>query len=351
MRSSRNIITRKAGQGRRAAFTLVELLVVITIIGILIALLLPAVQAAREAARRLQCQNNLKQMSLAALNHEQVHKFFPTGGWATQWVGDPLRGFNHNQPAGWFYNILPYCEQEALWNLPDDGNAVDITPQQKAQAAVTLQTPLAMFICPSRRTAVLYPYTQDTSWAPWNSNQPTTAARCDYAANAGDGDPDRDGVCFLGEVGFSVPNTYAQADSMTWPLFRRYFSGISFNRSEISMAEVKDGTSNTYMMGEKCLSPDYYVNGQSGGDNQYVFQGFDRDLNRWASNDSQGYGRPLQDKPGYDSVFNFGSAHAAGFHMAFCDGSVQQISYLIDISVHALLGNRDDGQPIDAKKL
>src|SRR5450830_1653987 len=91
---------------KSAAFTLVELLVVITIIGILIALLLPAVQAAREAARQTQCRNNLKQLSLGCLNHEQILGFFPSGGWGATWVGDPAR-IGNRQPGSWAYAILP----------------------------------------------------------------------------------------------------------------------------------------------------------------------------------------------------------------------------------------------------
>ena len=103
---------------RFAAFTLVELLVVIAIIGILIALLLPAVQAAREAARRMQCTNNLKHMALAALNHENTVKHFPSGGWGFNWVGDPDRGFDRGQPGGFFYNILPFMEWKGIHDMP-----------------------------------------------------------------------------------------------------------------------------------------------------------------------------------------------------------------------------------------
>ena len=136
----------KRGAGAaRAGITLVELLVVITIIGILIALPLPAVQAAREAARQLQCKNNIKQLALGCLNHEHVQGFLPTNGWTTFFEGDPDRGFSIHQPGGWVYNILPYIEQPAMHDL---GAGQSFTTKM---TTFTLReaTPLAVLICPT----------------------------------------------------------------------------------------------------------------------------------------------------------------------------------------------------------
>ena len=116
----------------RPGFTLVELLVVIAIIGILVALLLPAIQAAREAARRTECKNKLKQMGLAALTHEDTQKHLPTGGWGWRWSGDPDAGYGDRQPSGWYYNILAYTEESAIHDLGKDGNPTQITALQKA---------------------------------------------------------------------------------------------------------------------------------------------------------------------------------------------------------------------------
>jgi prepilin-type N-terminal cleavage/methylation domain-containing protein/prepilin-type processing-associated H-X9-DG protein len=332
-------------------FTLVELLVVITIIAILIALLLPAVQAAREAARQLQCRNQLKQMSLACLHHEHLHKFFPTGGWTPVWAGDPLRGFDRRQPGGWTYNILPFCDQQALWQLPDDGNAANVTALQKARTDVMLATPLSMFICPSRRRALLYPMNQTSSfWLLVNGDTTTMArtgaARTDYAANVGDTFPGGNAECT------DRPADYSSADAWTWPTWLTAYTGVSYVRSEVKVADVTDGLSCTYLIGEKYVDPDYYTTGEDGGDNQYLFVGLDRDTYRWGSNTvNASYCWPQRDCPGNATGHcAFGSAHSNGFQMAFCDGSVQMVNYSIDLVTHAALCNRRDGKVVDGGK-
>jgi prepilin-type N-terminal cleavage/methylation domain-containing protein/prepilin-type processing-associated H-X9-DG protein len=328
----------------RTGFTLVELLVVITIIGILIALLLPAVQAAREAARHAQCQNNLKQIALGFLHHEEQHGIFPSGGWSFVMVGDPDRGVGKRQPGAWNFSILPFIEQQALYDL-GSGAAVG-SPEQLAANARRVMTPLTSMNCPTRRNSLLlaispnnYAYNGQVG-ACYLCNPVPTCARGDYAANAGDG--------YL-VYQWLAPVDYVEGDKPThvWPSPANY-TGIGFVRSEITIADVTDGTTATYMVGEKYVNPDYYFTGQDPADDQSLFSGFNND--NYRSTDPR-YGTPREDCPAYTNEGLFGSAHAIGFNMAFCDGSVQTINYSIDPVVHQHLGNRRDGVTIDAKSL
>lgn len=326
----------------KAAFTLVELLVVITIIGILIALLLPAVQTAREAARRMQCSNNLKQLSLGCLNHESAHGFLPTGGWGWGWAGDPDRGFDKRQPGGWLYNVLPYIELQTLHDLGGNGD--------KAAGCRRASTPVAGFHCPTRRPAIAYPYLFASTPYYANIDQPSVLGRADYAGCSGKATIDHG--CPKG------PESYAQADSMTeadWrdkTVPRPYYGGeddadgVIFRRGMCRIADIIDGTSNTYLAGERYLDPDHYSDGVVSEDDNGWDVGYDYDVNRWTNDNDKC--RPRQDTPGYPLLYGaFGSAHSSAFNMAFCDGTVHGISYEINPVVHLHLGERNDQQPVD----
>lgn len=320
------------------AFTLVELLVVITIIGILIALLLPAVQAAREAARRLQCSNNLKQIALGCMTHESQQGYLPSGGWGAMWVGDPARGLGRSQPGGWIYSILPFIEMNALFQLDSGGGG-----------SQRLQTPVSSFNCPSRRSAMAYPMVCSGCSmrnATWSS--PPMAARTCYAANMGESN-----VTFWWS---ETPMSYPEGDqsSFAWHPTNT-LHGVCYHRSEVAMAQITDGASNTYLVGEKYMNPDHYVDGVSGGDDWNMYVGEQDDVMRLvaypdpAQASGYAYYPPQQDQSGVDSYTNhFGSAHVGGLNMAFCDGSVKTISYSIDPETHRRLGNREDGLTIDA---
>ncbi|MBU4272921.1 MAG: DUF1559 domain-containing protein [Planctomycetes bacterium] len=313
---------------KSTAFTLVELLVVITIIGILIALLLPAVQAAREAARRVQCCNNLKQIALACLGHEQAQGFLPTGGWGYCWVGDPDRGVSVKQMGSWIYNSLPYLEQPALHDL---GAGQDFNTKRNT-FMLRETTPLTVFSCPTRRKCGLEPNIYGTSF--YNMNQTPLYTRSDYAVNGGDFFPDSS--CEL--ACWELPSSLSQGDdpSFAWR-DTSFVTGISFPRSRIKMADIRDGTSNTYLAGEKHVSVDYYETGADLADNEGIYMGFANNVTRYAQYP------PTEDTPGWMSCCVFGSAHAGLFHMARCDGSVSGMNYTISLTVHQALGNRDDG--------
>jgi prepilin-type N-terminal cleavage/methylation domain-containing protein len=352
----------------RHGFTLVELLVVIAIIGVLVALLLPAVQAAREAARRSQCTNNLKQIGIGFLNHESSHKFLPSGGWSPWFIGDKEMGFGANQPGGWMYQILPYIEQQALFDLPSDGNKGALTAAQMAGAERLQETPVATFNCPSRRPAQVLPFgtaAKDANWFPHNSDHNNNIARGDYAANAGDNikgclqwqlsgqdtpdDPNDDKWITDSSktLAWLWPQLkpYGAATSVEWPPFNSQ-SGVNFEGSEIELRQISDGASNTYMVGEKYMDASQYdTDGVVDlGDNHSYYQGFDWDTHRFATEAWP----PLPDTQGFSQSYGFGSAHPGGWHIVLCDGSVRALSYDLDLATHRRLANRSDGNIIGA---
>jgi prepilin-type N-terminal cleavage/methylation domain-containing protein/prepilin-type processing-associated H-X9-DG protein len=310
-------------------FTLVELLVVIAIIGVLTALLLPAVQAARESARRLHCQNNLKQIGLAMLLHESTHGFFPSGGYGNNWTGDADRGVGWDQPGGWTYTILPFLEQQAVRDLGSDGDRDAITDPQKDGALKRDQTPIAAFVCPSRRNAIVYTRRYAVGYVNGRHVGPTGAV-LDYAVNAG-----------------SFQRQSVGPDVMNPPNWGPYAgpykqcNGISYQRSRVTLKQIVDGISKTYLAGEKYLMPEYYETGQDLGDDAGIYDGGSHDTLRWT------HAPPSADTPQAQLYQIFGSTHSSASHYAFCDGSVNAVSYEVDAKIHEYLGNSRDQQVLD----
>jgi prepilin-type N-terminal cleavage/methylation domain-containing protein/prepilin-type processing-associated H-X9-DG protein len=321
---------------RRCGFTLVELLVVVAIIGILVSLLFPAVQAARESARRMECTNHLKQLALACLSHEAAHRFLPTGGWRWDWAGDPERGFGRQQPGGWIYSILPYLEQQ---NLFSQGAGKPFN-EKKAEMSRTCETPLTVLHCPSRRSPAAYPNTE----TPINILPINVAARTDYAGNGGMAAAvtDHDAYDLWWNPGNPLGNgdaSFADAPGFVWPNPPQY-DGVFYATSMTKLSHLRDGTSNTYLVGEKYLNCDDYANYRDDGNNTPCYTGYDWDTIRWSARG------PKQDASVSDWN-SFGSAHPGAVNMALCDGSVRPFAYNIDLEVHNRLCNRHDGKAVE----
>ncbi|MEX0669985.1 MAG: DUF1559 domain-containing protein, partial [Pirellulales bacterium] len=323
-------------------FTLVELLVVIAIIAVLMALLLPAVQSARESGRRAACANNLKQLALGSIQHLTAFGHYPTGGWDSASVGmiSPNLGSDWRQPGGWGYTILPFIEQTNVFN------------------AVNLTQPLPIYACPSRRGSSIGP-----------SGQVMT----DYAGNRGSWasslTPVQDRTTTFGMPSSAgtlptvYPSTLAGLQSLqtlmaaaagllstpqmyplTSPLATGTVAtgGVIFVGSALPDALIRDGRSNTYLFGEKYVPVAAYAIGTIGYQN-VAFAGDSPDTLRG------GYRVPVSDATTPIAVNNtgaFGGPHLGVFNAAMCDGSVQSISFDISAQIHFLLACRADRQSV-----
>jgi prepilin-type N-terminal cleavage/methylation domain-containing protein len=338
-------------QQAKRAFTIVELLVVIAIIAILIGLLLPAVQAARESARRITCSNHLKQLALGILNHEDTHKHLPTNGWGWGWTGDADRGVGRKQPAGWIFNILPFIEQTDLHQMGAGKTGADKETAHNQR----LSAPISSINCPSRRRGT-FPYT--AGYAFGNANAPSRMSRTDYAANGGDlyvtpASPwptyQADWSNLHGNLD-AGPTTITEGESSraisTFRTKESIATGVFFVGSMIKLSQVTDGTSKTFLLGEKhVLKNQYQQNGTPAddGDNEGSLIGCNADITRWTDRPPL---RDVESIPTHPFYYEgFGSAHSEALGFAFVDGSIRRVKYDIDPAVFKTLGNRKDGQP------
>ncbi len=334
----------------RAAFTLVELLVVITIIGVLIALLLPAVQAAREAARRLGCRNNLKQIGLALHNYAEQYAAFPPGAIVSgsypaskKLDYDPWPEATGSQAGvhgtSWMLQILPFMEQNALFDRWDYSKSVS---GNRAAA----ETDVAAFYCPSRRGGVrsadrqiMFPKrTPGDAYTGW------TAGGNDYAG------------CIGAQNAFTNPTTSNVKRQFCGPayVYRPDLRGLFVPDLATRMSEIADGLAATIATGEvprtqwTGSSPDYYwgpchtsTDGWAAAGSNTLFDtspAYDP-TNPDQTNDEGQLG-------GFNNDFfeSAGSDHAGGAHFGLADGSVHFIADKIDQIVYARLGSMADGR-------
>jgi prepilin-type N-terminal cleavage/methylation domain-containing protein/prepilin-type processing-associated H-X9-DG protein len=296
----------------RSAFTLVELLVVIAIIGVLVALMLPAIQAAREAARRTQCTNNLKQIGVAFHNYHSAHKSFPPG-FVSQ--TDAVDGPSHGPGWGWAAYLLPYCEEESLYRQI---NLVkDISHPTNAAARVTQ---VATFLCAS----------DDPVQPTFTVHDSGGKAICDVAFGN-----------YIGMAGVFEVSVYPDTSNGA--------PGVLLRNSRVRATQITDGTSHTLFVGERASrrSPQTTWTGAvTGARVPPLIEGYDNEgpavlvlTNSGAVADERVPNNPL------DHVEDTTSNHPQGVNFLFGDGSVRIINNDVDPALWVAAATRAGGEP------
>jgi prepilin-type N-terminal cleavage/methylation domain-containing protein/prepilin-type processing-associated H-X9-DG protein len=328
----RSKLIRRSGF-TRFGFTLVELLVVVAIIGVLVALLLPAVQTARESARRMQCFNHLRQMALAVHTFEDSQKVFPSHGTSgsVNYLNGTPAGVKSDPPqqAGVLFQILPYLEMQNLYNN-SDFNYVRTQP-------------VKFYFCPTRRK----PTTRLSSSTGTALNSLNDYAIPVWGAPGGG----------INQQCWGLPNNNVYDVRMDSCIFVRAVNGLVGRP-----ADVTDGMTNTMMFGEKFVDVSRYTPPASDLDppeqGATPQSGF-TDNGYWGSITSWGTTRCTQGTPKKDARYPssptnlawwqmFGGPHSGGLSAAFGDGSVRSISWQVPGAVFQLVARKNDGLLLDA---
>jgi|688.fasta_scaffold72170_3 prepilin-type N-terminal cleavage/methylation domain-containing protein len=392
----------------RPGFTLIELLAVVAIVALLVALLLPATQGVRESARMQACGNNVRQLAAAMLHHESAMGHFPSGGWGPDWMAAADRGSDTAQPGGWTYAVLPFLEANTVRDVVSGVDAATATAAYQRMVSTPLPffacpgrriakaLPLPSSV--SYRTAVgalslplgtVSDYAANggsTATCPpielleeaiafvasdtkvtfchvpqGNAGNYQTQSLSLSATEQGHADHDGDhiGPCFScdDDMAAIAVNPLSLAEGDDWramvPLARLVLpdngipdlqDGILHRMSRITPAIMRDGLSNTYLIGEKYVAANRYETGSDAGDNRALFAGYSSSNVRWA------YDPPAQDQTGVSRPNVFGSAHRAGWNVSFADGSVRTMDFDVDATIHAGLAARADNRiakPLD----
>jgi prepilin-type N-terminal cleavage/methylation domain-containing protein/prepilin-type processing-associated H-X9-DG protein len=336
----------EVGQSRRTAFTLIELLVVIAIIGILIALLLPAVQKVREAANRSRCNNNLKQLSLACHNYQDAFGVLP-----------PAR-VARDAYATWPVLIMPYIEQENIFKLWDIKEGYAPFPQTQPNDEAR-QALVKTFFCPSRREPMLANLGEDRddNFRMGSKGDEHSQGACgDYACCAGDGrtalnQEVANGAMINGHLDYDYPRVQGKDNEDAngidqpnknpplLPLIR-----IKHFTSYTSIDKITDGTSNTFLIGEKHVRPEHL--GESGDGDKAYYSGFSYNTAQRGAGKDYPLAADIHDG-GSNHASRFGGPHPGVCLFAFVDGHVTAMSSTIDKVTLGYLATRSGGEVID----
>lgn len=315
----------------RSAFTLIELLVVISIVAILVSLLSPAIQAAREAARILKCQSRLKQIALACHNYESTFKQLPGyGGERGGFLVTQSDNRRQTNPGGgtWISQVMAFLEQSTSGQgISQFAQMETVVPTDRVRKLV--QAPVATLHCPSRRDAKAYPLL-----SPYLERYGNAGARTDYAMNGGPAKVDHE----------ATPN------SRNAPAIKLTGDGVWVLGRQTKLKQFFDGLSQTYLIGEKAMDLNKLDSGDGYGDRSPI-AGYHA-----VSISSHSYVRYAARSPKRDHADNclechdFGSIHASGWNVAFADGHVRTIDYNLDLFVHRGQASVDGGEVLPQRR-